>query len=51
MPHRYASRQALVSAISHCLRKVPKSAYHDAFQKWIQKLKLHVHVCILNREE
>ena len=44
---RYKSRQALGSAISQCLRGLPKSAYCDTFQKWIQRLKL----CISNHRE
>lgn len=44
---RYKSRQALGSAVSQCLRGIPKSAYRDAFQKWIQRLKL----CISNHGE
>ena len=44
---RYRSRQALGSAVSQCLRGIPKSAYRDAFQKWIQRLKL----CISNHGE
>ncbi|XP_062582211.1 histone-lysine N-methyltransferase SETMAR-like [Saccostrea cucullata] len=39
---RYKSRQALGSAVSQCLRGIPKSAYREAFQKWIQRLKLYI---------
>ena len=45
--HRYNSRQALGSAVSQCLRGILKSAYRDAFQKWIHRVKL----CIPNRGE
>lgn len=44
---RYKSRQAIGSAVSQCLRDIPKSAYRDAFLKWIQRLKL----CISNHGE
>lgn len=44
---RYNSRQAVGSAVSQCLRGIPKSAYRDAFQKWIHRLKL----CISNHGE
>ena len=37
---KYQSRQALGSAIHQYLITVPKSAYHDAFKKWIHRLKL-----------
>lgn len=37
---RYKSRQAIYSAISQCLRGLYKLTYHDAFQKWIQRLIL-----------
>ena len=35
---KYQSRQALGSAIHQYLITVPKSAYHDAFKKWIHRL-------------
>ena len=37
---KYQSRQALGSAIHQYLITVPKSAYRDAFKKWIHRLKL-----------
>ena len=37
---KYQSQQALGSAIHQYLITVPKSAYHDAFKKWIHRLKL-----------
>ena len=37
---KYQSRQALGSAIHQYLITVPKLAYHDAFKKWIHRLKL-----------
>ena len=37
---KYQSRQALGSAIHQYLITVPKSAYRDAFKKWIHWLKL-----------
>ena len=37
---KYQSRHALGSAIHHYLITVPKSAYCDAFKKWIHGLKL-----------
>ena len=37
---KYQSRQALESAIHQYLITVPKSAYRDAFKKWIHRLKL-----------
>ena len=37
---KYQSRQALGSAIHQYLISVPKSAYRDAFKKWIHRLKL-----------
>ena len=37
---KYQSRQALGSAILQYLITVPKSAYPDAFKKWIHRLKL-----------
>ena len=37
---KYQSRQALGSAIHEYLITVPKSAYRDAFKKWIHWLKL-----------
>ena len=37
---KYQSRQALGSAIHQYLITVPKSAYRDAFKKWIHQLKL-----------
>ena len=37
---KYQSRQALGSAIHQYLITVPKSAYSDAFKKWIHRLKL-----------
>ena len=37
---KYQSRQALGSAIHQYLIAVPKSAYRDAFKKWIHRLKL-----------
>lgn len=37
---KYKSRQALGSAIHQYLITVPKSAYRDAFKKWIHRLKL-----------
>ena len=37
---KYQSRQALGSAIHQYLITVPKSAYRDAFRKWIHRLKL-----------
>ena len=37
---KYQSRQALGSAFHQYLITVPKSAYHDAFKKWIHRLKL-----------
>ena len=37
---KYQSRQALGSAIHQYLITVPKSAYRDAFKKWIHLLKL-----------
>lgn len=42
----YKFRQAFGSAIGQCYGGSPKSAYRDAFLKWIQMLKL----CISNRE-
>ena len=36
---KYQSRQALGSAIHQYLITVPKSAYRDAFKKWIHRLK------------
>ena len=44
---KYQSRQALGSAIHQYLITVPKSAYRDAFKKWIHRLKL----CISNHGE
>jgi transposase len=41
------SRQALRSAIYQYLITLPKSAYRDAFKKWIHRLKL----CISSRGE
>ena len=38
----YISRQALWSAVSQCLRGIPKSAYRDTFWKWIYRLKSHI---------
>ena len=37
---KYQSRQALGSAIHQYLITLPKSAYRDAFKKWIHRLKL-----------
>ena len=37
---KFQSRQALGSAIHQYLITVPKSAYRDAFKKWIHRLKL-----------
>ena len=37
---KYQSRQTLGSAMHQYLMTVPKSAYHDAFKKWIHRLKL-----------
>ena len=37
---RYRSRQALGSAVFQYLSTIPKSAYRDAFRKWIYRLKL-----------
>ena len=37
---KYQSRQAFGSAIHQYLITVPKSAYRDAFKKWIHRLKL-----------
>ena len=37
---KYQSQQALGSAIHQYLITVPKSAYRDAFKKWIHRLKL-----------
>ena len=37
---KYQSRQTLRSAIHQYLITVPKSAYRDAFKKWIHRLKL-----------
>ena len=37
---KYQSRRALGSAIHQYLITVPKSAYRDAFKKWIHRLKL-----------
>lgn len=42
--HRYKSRQAIGSAMIRCPRGRPKSAYSKAFQKWIQRLILLVHI-------
>ena len=44
---KYQSRQALGSAIHQYLITVPKSAYRDAFKKWIHRLKL----CISSHRE
>ena len=44
---KYQSRQALGSAIHQYLITVPKSAYRDAFKKWIHRLK----VCISSHGE
>ena len=44
---KYQSRQALGSAIPQYLITVPKSAYRDAFKKWIHRLKL----CIASHGE
>ena len=44
---KYQSRQALGSAIHQYIITVPKSAYRDAFKKWIHRLKL----CISNHRE
>ena len=43
-PRPYQSRHALGSAMHQYLITVPKSAYCDAFKKWIHRLKL----CISN---
>jgi transposase len=40
---KYKSRQALESAIHQYLITVPKSAYRDAFKKWIHRLKLCIY--------
>lgn len=37
---KYRSRQALGSAVFQYLSTIPKSAYRDAFRKWIYRLKL-----------
>ena len=37
---KYQSRQTLGSAIHQYIITVPKSAYRDAFKKWIHRLKL-----------
>ena len=37
---KYYSRQVLGSAIHQYLITVPKSAYRDAFKKWLHRLKL-----------
>ena len=44
---KYKSRQALGSAIHQYFITVPKSAYRDAFKKWIHRLKL----CISSQGE
>ena len=44
---KYQSQQALGSAIHQYLITVPKSAYRDAFKKWIHRLKL----CISSQGE
>ena len=44
---KYQSRHALGSGIHHYLITVPKSAYRDAFKKWIHRLKL----CIFSHGE
>ena len=41
--HQYNSRQALGSAMSQCLRGVPKSVYCDTFQNWIHRLVMYFH--------
>ena len=41
---KYQSQQALGSAIHQYLITVPKSAYRDAFKKWIHRLKILVFV-------
>ena len=38
----YQSRQAFGSAIFQYLTSIPKSAYLDAFRKWIHRLKLSI---------
>lgn len=45
------SRQAIYSAISQCLRGLYKLTYHDAFQKWIQRLILRILNCGEDFEE
>lgn len=44
---QFLKSETLGSAIGQNLTLIPKSAYHDAFWKWNQRLKL----CILNRSE
>ena len=44
---QYKSRQVLGEAVSQNLRGIFKSACRDAFQKWVQRLKL----CISNNGE
>ncbi|XP_060080781.1 histone-lysine N-methyltransferase SETMAR-like [Ylistrum balloti] len=39
---KYTSRQALGAVIHQYLITVPKSAYSDAFRKWIHRLKLGI---------
>ena len=39
---KYDSRNAVVSAVYQCLKRIPKTDYENAFRKWLKRLKLCV---------
>ena len=39
---KYGSRNAVVSAVYQCLKRIPETDYENAFRKWLKRLKLCV---------